>query len=200
MEINKVPLYDEHGDPIALFAMVSAIDQRKELEQTFRQQQLLQRRLLDAIPDLIRLEDHQGVLIDCNQAFLDFMGLVASEALGRRVPPRLPVEQTLGQGSIAWWMPRAEAAIWRSPGSRCRMTRATPRHPYPEPRHHRVAHHPGPVAARAALRQPDRPAKLSHFLQTSRHLGPARPACCWWICNIFARSTIASAYGSPTAC
>ncbi len=98
MEINKVPLYDEHGDPIALFAMVSAIDQRKELEQTFRQQQLLQRRLLDAIPDLIRLEDHQGVLIDCNQAFLDFMGLVASEALGRRVPPRLPVEQTLGQG------------------------------------------------------------------------------------------------------
>ena len=126
MEINKVPLYDEHGDPIALFAMVSAIDQRKELEQTFRQQQLLQRRLLDAIPDLIRLEDHQGVLIDCNQAFLDFMGLVASEALGRRVPPRLPVEQTLGQGSIAWWMPRAEAAIWRSPGSRCRMTRATP--------------------------------------------------------------------------
>ena len=62
------------------------------------QQQLLQRRLLDAIPDLIRLEDHQGVLIDCNQAFLDFMGLMAGEALGRRVPPRLPVEQSLGQG------------------------------------------------------------------------------------------------------
>ena len=98
MEIHKVPLYDEQGNPLALFAMVSAIDQRKELEQTFRQQQLLQRRLLDAIPDLIRLEDHQGVLIDCNQAFLDFMGLTASDALGRRVPPRLPVEQTLGQG------------------------------------------------------------------------------------------------------
>ena len=98
MEIHKVPLYDEQGDPLALFAMVSAIDQRKELEQTFRQQQLLQRRLLDAIPDPIRLEDHQGLLIDCNQAFLDFMGLSASDALGRRVPPRLPVEQTLGQG------------------------------------------------------------------------------------------------------
>mgnify|MGYP000370241441 CR=1 FL=1 len=38
MEIHKVPLYDEQGNPLALFAMVSAIDQRKELEQTFRQQ------------------------------------------------------------------------------------------------------------------------------------------------------------------
>ena len=98
MEIHKIPLYDEQGKPVALFGMVNEIGQRKELEQTFRQQQLLQRRLLDAIPDLIRLEDHQGVLIDCNQAFLDFMGLTASDALGRRVPPRLPVEQTLGQG------------------------------------------------------------------------------------------------------
>jgi len=74
MEIHKIPLYDAQGKPVALFGMVNEIGQRKELEQTFRQQQLLQRRLLDAIPDPIRLEDHQGLLIDCNQAFLDFMG------------------------------------------------------------------------------------------------------------------------------
>ena len=96
MEIHKVPLYDGRGEPIALFAMISAIDQRKELEQTYRQQQLLQRRLLDAIPDLIRLEDHQGVLIDCNQAFLDFMGLAASEALGRRYRPVCPSNRPWG--------------------------------------------------------------------------------------------------------
>ena len=54
--------------------MVNEIAQRKNLEQTVKQQQLLQRFLLDAIPDLIRFDDHDGVLLECNQAFLDFIG------------------------------------------------------------------------------------------------------------------------------
>ena len=172
MEINKVPLYDEHGDPIALFAMVSAIDQRKELEQTFRQQQLLQRRLLDAIPDLIRLEDHQGVLIDCNQAFLDFMGLVASEALGRRVPPRLPVEQTLGQGEYC-------VVDAQGRGRHLEVTRVE----VPDDEGNSLGiltlsrDITGLRTTQAQLQQEqhyDSPTgllKLSHFLQTSRHLG-----------------------------
>ena len=172
MEINKVPLYDEHGDPIALFAMVSAIDQRKELEQTFRQQQLLQRRLLDAIPDLIRLEDHQGVLIDCNQAFLDFMGLVASEALGRRVPPRLPVEQTLGQGEYC-------VVDAQGRGRHLEVTRVE----VPDDEGNSLGiltlsrDVTGLRTTQAQLQQEQHYdsltglLKLSHFLQTSRHLG-----------------------------
>ena len=172
MEINKVPLYDEHGDPIALFAMVSAIDQRKELEQTFRQQQLLQRRLLDAIPDLIRLEDHQGVLIDCNQAFLDFMGLVASEALGRRVPPRLPVEQTLGQGEYC-------VVDAQGRGRHLEVTRVE----VPDDEGNSLGiltlsrDITGLRTTQAQLKQEQHYdsltglLKLSHFLQTSRHLG-----------------------------
>ncbi|MEL3917680.1 putative bifunctional diguanylate cyclase/phosphodiesterase [Aeromonas caviae] len=172
MEINKVPLYDEHGDPIALFAMVSAIDQRKELEQTFRQQQLLQRRLLDAIPDLIRLEDHQGVLIDCNQAFLDFMGLVASEALGRRVPPRLPVEQTLGQGEYC-------VVDAQGKGRHLEVTRVE----VPDDEGNSLGiltlsrDITGLRTTQAQLQQEQHYdsltglLKLSHFLQTSRHLG-----------------------------
>lgn len=172
MEINKVPLYDEHGDPIALFAMVSAIDQRKELEQTFRQQQLLQRRLLDAIPDLIRLEDHQGVLIDCNQAFLDFMGLVASEALGRRVPPRLPVEQTLGQGEYC-------VVDAQGRGRHLEVTRVE----VPDDEGNSLGiltlsrDITGLRTTQALLQQEQHYdsltglLKLSHFLQTSRHLG-----------------------------
>ncbi len=172
MEINKVPLYDEHGDPIALFAMVSAIDQRKELEQTFRQQQLLQRRLLDAIPDLIRLEDHQGVLIDCNQAFLDFMGLVASEALGRRVPPRLPVEQTLGQGKYC-------VVDAQGRGRHLEVTRVE----VPDDEGNSLGiltlsrDITGLRTTQAQLQQEQHYdsltglLKLSHFLQTSRHLG-----------------------------
>ncbi|MFM5023501.1 putative bifunctional diguanylate cyclase/phosphodiesterase [Aeromonas caviae] len=174
MEINKVPLYDEHGDPIALFAMVSAIDQRKELEQTFRQQQLLQRRLLDAIPDLIRLEDHQGVLIDCNQAFLDFMGLVASEALGRRVPPRLPVEQTLGQGEYC-------VVDAQGRGRHLEVTRVE----VPDDEGNSLGiltlsrDITGLRTTQAQLQQEQEQhydsltglLKLSHFLQTSRHLG-----------------------------
>ncbi|WP_323922659.1 putative bifunctional diguanylate cyclase/phosphodiesterase [Aeromonas caviae] len=172
MEINKVPLYDEHGAPIALFAMVSAIDQRKELEQTFRQQQLLQRRLLDAIPDLIRLEDHQGVLIDCNQAFLDFMGLVASEALGRRVPPRLPVEQTLGQGEYC-------VVDAQGRGRHLEVTRVE----VPDDEGNSLGiltlsrDITGLRTTQAQLQQEQHYdsltglLKLSHFLQTSRHLG-----------------------------
>lgn len=172
MEINKVPLYDEYGDPIALFAMVSAIDQRKELEQTFRQQQLLQRRLLDAIPDLIRLEDHQGVLIDCNQAFLDFMGLVASEALGRRVPPRLPVEQTLGQGEYC-------VVDAQGRGRHLEVTRVE----VPDDEGNSLGiltlsrDITGLRTTQAQLQQEQHYdsltglLKLSHFLQTSRHLG-----------------------------
>lgn len=172
MEINKVPLYDEHGEPIALFAMVSAIDQRKELEQTFRQQQLLQRRLLDAIPDLIRLEDHQGVLIDCNQAFLDFMGLVASEALGRRVPPRLPVEQTLGQGEYC-------VVDAQGRGRHLEVTRVE----VPDDEGNSLGiltlsrDITGLRTTQAQLQQEQHYdsltglLKLSHFLQTSRHLG-----------------------------
>lgn len=172
MEIHKVPLYDEQGNPLALFAMVSAIDQRKELEQTFRQQQLLQRRLLDAIPDLIRLEDHQGVLIDCNQAFLDFMGLTASDALGRRVPRRLPVEQTLGQGEYC-------VVDAQGKGRHLEVTRVE----VPDDEGNSLGiltlsrDITGLRTTQAQLQQEQHYdsltglLKLSHFLQTSRHLG-----------------------------
>lgn len=172
MEIHKVPLYDEQGDPLALFAMVSAIDQRKELEQTFRQQQLLQRRLLDAIPDLIRLEDHQGILIDCNQAFLDFMGMTASDALGRRVPPRLPVEQTLGQGEYC-------VVDAQGKGRHLEVTRVE----VPDDEGNALGiltlsrDITGLRTTQAQLQQEQHYdsltglLKLSHFLQTSRHLG-----------------------------
>ncbi|NAZ59604.1 EAL domain-containing protein [Aeromonas caviae] len=172
MEIHKVPLYDGQGEPIALFAMISAIDQRKELEQTYRQQQLLQRRLLDAIPDLIRLEDHQGVLIDCNQAFLDFMGLAASEALGRRVPPRLPVEQTLGQGEYC-------VVDAQGQGRHLEVTRVE----VPDDEGNSLGiltlsrDITGLRTTQAQLQQEQHYdsltglLKLSHFLQTSRHLG-----------------------------
>ncbi|WP_421190538.1 EAL domain-containing protein [Aeromonas sanarellii] len=172
MEIHKVPLYDGQGEPIALFAMISAIDQRKELEQTYRQQQLLQRRLLDAIPDLIRLEDHQGVLIDCNQAFLDFMGLAANEALGRRVPPRLPVEQTLGQGEYC-------VVDAQGQGRHLEVTRVE----VPDDEGNSLGiltlsrDITGLRTTQAQLQQEQHYdsltglLKLSHFLQTSRHLG-----------------------------
>ncbi|QXW30469.1 EAL domain-containing protein [Aeromonas sanarellii] len=172
MEIHKVPLYDGQGEPIALFAMISAIDQRKELEQTYRQQQLLQRRLLDAIPDHIRLEDHQGVLIDCNQAFLDFMGLAASEALGRRVPPRLPVEQTLGQGEYC-------VVDAQGQGRHLEVTRVE----VPDDEGNSLGiltlsrDITGLRTTQAQLQQEQHYdsltglLKLSHFLQTSRHLG-----------------------------
>lgn len=172
MEIHKVPLYDDRGNPLALFGMVSAIDQRKALEQTFRQQQLLQRRLLDAIPDPIRLEDHQGVLIDCNQAFLDFMGLVASEALGQKVSSRLPAERTMGWGEYCLMDANGQ-------GHHLEVTRVD----VPDDEGHSLGiltlsrDITGLRTTQAQLQQEQHYdsltglLKLSHFLQTSRHLG-----------------------------
>nr|WP_256353338.1 MULTISPECIES: EAL domain-containing protein [unclassified Aeromonas] len=176
MEIHKIPLYDEQGHPLALFAMISEIDQRKELEQTFRQQQLLQRRLLDAIPDPIRLEDHQGLLIDCNQAFLDFMGLAASEALGQRIAPRLPAVQPLGRGEYCLMDANGQ-------GRHLEVTRVD----VPDDEGNSLGiltlsrDITGLRTTQAQLQQEQHYdsltglLKLSHFLQTSRHLG-ARPA------------------------
>lgn len=202
MEIHKIPLYDEQGKPVALFGMVNEIGQRKELEQTFRQQQLLQRRLLDAIPDPIRLEDHQGLLIDCNQAFLDFMGMAASEALGQRVAHRLSTELPMGRGEYCLVDANGQ-------GRHLEITRVD----VPDDEGNSLGiltlsrDITGLRTTQAQLQQEQHYdsltglLKLSHFLQTSRHLaGPARPACCWSTCNTFARSMTASASGSPIAC
>ncbi|HAT2714182.1 TPA: putative bifunctional diguanylate cyclase/phosphodiesterase [Aeromonas hydrophila] len=172
MEIHKIPLYDAQGKPVALFGMVNEIGQRKELEQTFRQQQLLQRRLLDAIPDPIRLEDHQGLLIDCNQAFLDFMGMVASEALGQRVAHRLSTELPMGRGEYCLVDANGQ-------GRHLEVTRVD----VPDDEGNSLGiltlsrDITGLRTTQAQLQQEQHYdsltglLKLSHFLQTSRHLG-----------------------------
>ena len=98
MEVHKVPLYTPQGEACAVFGVVNEIAQRKSLEQTVKKQQLLQRFLLDAIPDLIRFDDHNGVLLECNQAFLDFIGQGADEVLGQQLPFRLAAPQGMGHG------------------------------------------------------------------------------------------------------
>ncbi|MBL0459443.1 EAL domain-containing protein [Aeromonas enteropelogenes] len=97
-ETHKIPLYNEAGEPCAVFGVVNEIAERKSLEETFRKQQLLQRFLLDAIPDLIRFDDHNGVLLECNQAFLDFVGHNAEEVLGQQSQHLLAPPQGMGAG------------------------------------------------------------------------------------------------------
>lgn len=98
MEVHKIPLYTAQGEACAVFGVVNEIAQRKSLEQTVKKQQLLQRFLLDAIPDLIRFDDHNGVLLECNQAFLDFIGQESEEVLGQQLPFRLAAPQGMGHG------------------------------------------------------------------------------------------------------
>ena len=152
---TRSPSMTDRARPIALFAMISAIDQRKELEQTYRQQQLLQRRLLDAIPDLIRLEDHQGVLIDCNQAFLDFSWARRQRGPGSAYRPPSARRTDPGAGEYCVVDAQVRAATWRSPGSRCRTTRATPSASLTLSRDITgLRTTQAPAAAGAALRQP----------------------------------------------
>ncbi|MGE6107399.1 sensor domain-containing protein [Aeromonas sobria] len=176
IETHKIPLYDEAGEPFALFGVVSEIGQHKALEQTFKQQQLLQRRLLDAIPDPIRLEDHDGRMLDCNQAFLDFMGLQASEVLGHNISQYLPPQMPMGRGEYCLFDARGQ-------GRHLEITRVE----VPDDNGLSLGvltlsrDITGLRTTQAQLQQEQHYdsltglLKLSHFLQTSRHLG-GRPA------------------------
>ncbi|MGY3865538.1 sensor domain-containing protein [Aeromonas bivalvium] len=176
IETHKVPLYDELGDPFALFGVVNEIGQHKALEQTFKQQQLLQRRLLDAIPDPIRLEDHDGRVLDCNQAFLDFMGLQASEVLGHNIGQHLPPQMPMGRGEYCLLDARGQ-------GRHLEIIRVE----VPDDNGLSLGvltlsrDITGLRTTQAQLQQEQHYdsltglLKLSHFLQTSRHLG-GRPA------------------------
>ena len=176
IETQKVPLYDELGNPFALFGVVSEIGQHKALEQTFKQQQLLQRRLLDAIPDPIRLEDHDGRVLDCNQAFLDFMGLQASEVLGHNISQHLPPQMPMGRGEYCLLDARGQ-------GRHLEIIRVE----VPDDNGLSLGtltlsrDITGLRTTQAQLQQEQHYdsltglLKLSHFLQTSRHLG-GRPA------------------------
>jgi diguanylate cyclase (GGDEF)-like protein/PAS domain S-box-containing protein len=176
IETHKVPIYDEEGAPLALFGVVSEIGQHKELEQTFKQQQLLQRRLLDAIPDPIRFEDHDGRVLDCNQAFLDFMGLQASEVLGQNVRQHLPPQMPMGRGEYCLLDAKGQ-------GRHLEIIRVE----VPDDNGLSLGiltlsrDITGLRTTQAQLQQEQHYdsltglLKLSHFLQTSRHLG-GRPA------------------------
>ncbi|WP_456305342.1 diguanylate cyclase domain-containing protein [Aeromonas ichthyocola] len=143
----------------------------RSLEQTFKQQQLLQRRLLDAIPDLIRFDDHNGVLLECNQAFLDFMGQGADEVLGQqcRSPP---APQPMGNGECCLLDASGQ-------GRHMEITRVD----VPDGDGNSLGvltlgrDITGLRTTQAQLQQEQHYdsltglLKLSHFLQTSRHLG-----------------------------
>ncbi len=181
--------------------MVNEIAQRKSLEQTVKQQQLLQRFLLDAIPDLIRFDDHNGVLLECNQAFLDFIGQGADEVLGQQLPFRLAAPQGMGHGECCLLDASGQ-------GRHMEITRVD----VPDGDGHSLGiltlgrDITGLRTTQAQLQQEQHYdsltglLKLSRFLQTSRHLGGAVPRWYSSTCTIFVKSTIASGSGLPTAC
>lgn len=75
IQTHKVPFYDKEGNPLGLFGLIEEITHLKGLEEALNAQQQLQRKLLDAIPDLILLSRADGSLLEYNQALLDFLDL-----------------------------------------------------------------------------------------------------------------------------
>ncbi|MDO2948444.1 putative bifunctional diguanylate cyclase/phosphodiesterase [Aeromonas simiae] len=92
IQTHKVPFYDKLGNPLGLFGLIEEISHLKGLEEALSAHQQLQRKLLDAIPDLILLFRADGSVLESNQALLDFFDLPRGHATWRQpgsLPPAL---------------------------------------------------------------------------------------------------------------
>ncbi len=84
-DVIKVPLFydDEKTERKGLVVLGRDITGRKEAENQIIRQSAFINSLLDSIPDLIFYKDLNGVYVQCNPAFSDFVGMPEDSIIGR---------------------------------------------------------------------------------------------------------------------
>jgi PAS domain S-box-containing protein len=90
---TKFPLRDSRGTVHGLGAICVDITARKQAEAALRLAEILQRAILDNIPDPAWLKDVTGRFLAVNQAYLGFFGKERAEILGHRVAEMLPGDE-----------------------------------------------------------------------------------------------------------
>src|SRR6266446_1640440 len=77
--IRVVPLLDKQGNVVKWFGSNTDIEDRKRAEEKLRQDEIELRRITDAIPQTIIIQDPAGTPIYANQAVLDYTGLTMED-------------------------------------------------------------------------------------------------------------------------
>ena len=80
--IRAVPLRDETGKIVNWYGSSIDIEDRKRAEEKLRQDERELRRITDAIPQTIVVQDPDGIPIYANQAVLDYTGLTLEDVTG----------------------------------------------------------------------------------------------------------------------
>src|SRR5436309_3708467 len=79
--IRVEPLQEESGEILRWYGTNTDIEDRKRTEEKLREDEREIRRITDAIPQTIMVQDPSGVPIYANQAILDYTGLTIDEVL-----------------------------------------------------------------------------------------------------------------------
>src|SRR6266567_6674877 len=79
--IRVEPLQEESGEIVRWYGTNTDIDDLKQTEAKLREDEREVRRITDAIPQTIVVQDHSGVPIYANQATLDYTGLTIDDVI-----------------------------------------------------------------------------------------------------------------------
>ena len=79
--IRVEPLQEESGEILRWYGTNTDIEERKRTEEKLREDEREIRRITDAIPQTIMVQDPSGVPIHANQALLDYTGLTIDDVI-----------------------------------------------------------------------------------------------------------------------
>ena len=87
--IRVEPLQEESGEILRWYGTNTDIEDRKRTEEKLREDEREIRRITDAIPQTIEVQNPNGVPIYANQATLDYTGLTIDDVLSSDFRPRI---------------------------------------------------------------------------------------------------------------
>lgn len=82
LDLRASPVFDEHGEVIAMFAIARDITKKKNIEQALFESEQRLRSLIETIPQQIWTADPAGQLTFVNQRTTEYFGVTAEQILG----------------------------------------------------------------------------------------------------------------------
>ncbi len=92
MEVRCFPLFDQRGEVSLVAEQVCNINERKKVQERLSQEYTYSKTVADVVPLPIFSKDEAGRYLDCNKAFLEYIGCTREEVVGKSVFDLAPVE------------------------------------------------------------------------------------------------------------
>ena len=82
-EIWKSPIWNQDGEPVGLIGINRNITNRKDAERKMKEAVSLLESTMNANPDLVIFSDPTGIILNCNQAYADMLGMDKNTVVGK---------------------------------------------------------------------------------------------------------------------